>query len=73
VVGDLLEEGEGACVQLGRLGQLVGQLAALEMDENGLGYNNLLYMSVLLAALAAPQDEEPTLRVLLVEEREAHR
>ena len=60
-------------MQLGRLGQLVGQLAALEMDENGLGYNNLLYMSVLLAALAAPQDEEPTLRVLLVEEREAHR
>jgi putative ATP-dependent endonuclease of OLD family len=50
----------------------IGDLAALEMDENGLGYNNLLYMSVLLAALAAPQDEEPTLRVLLVEEPEAH-
>lgn len=50
----------------------IGQLAALEMDENGLGYNNLLYMSVLLAALAAPADEEPTLRVLLVEEPEAH-
>lgn len=50
----------------------IGQLAALEMDENGLGYNNLLYMAVLLAALAAPTDEEPTLRVLLVEEPEAH-
>ena len=50
----------------------IGQLAALEMDENGLGYNNLLYMSVLLAALAAPTDEDPTLRVLLVEEPEAH-
>jgi len=50
----------------------IGQLAALEMDENGLGYNNLLYMSVLLAALTAPADEEPTLRVLLVEEPEAH-
>ena len=50
----------------------IGRLAALEMEENGLGYNNLLYMSVLLAALAAPQDEEPTLRVLLVEEPEAH-
>jgi putative ATP-dependent endonuclease of the OLD family len=51
----------------------IGQLAALEMDENGLGYNNLLYMAVLLAAIAdAPQDEEPTLRVLLVEEPEAH-
>jgi putative ATP-dependent endonuclease of the OLD family len=50
----------------------IGRLAALEMEENGPGYNNLLYMSVLLAALAAPQDEEFTLRVLLVEEPEAH-
>jgi putative ATP-dependent endonuclease of the OLD family len=59
---------------VGALRAKVGQLAALEMDENGLGYNNLLYMSVLLAAIAdAPrQDEEPTLRVLLVEEPEAH-
>jgi putative ATP-dependent endonuclease of OLD family len=51
----------------------IGELAALEMDENGLGYNNLLYMAALLAALSdAPDDEEPTLRVLLVEEPEAH-
>lgn len=52
----------------------IGEVTALEMDENGLGYNNLLYMSVLLAAIAdAPHvDEEPTLRVLLVEEPEAH-
>ncbi len=57
---------------VGALRAKIGQLAALEMEENGLGYNNLLYMSVLLAALAAPQDEEPTLRVLLVEEPEAH-
>jgi putative ATP-dependent endonuclease of OLD family len=58
---------------VGSLRAKIGQLAALEMDENGLGYNNLLYMSVLLAAIAdAPQDEEPTLRVLLVEEPEAH-
>jgi putative ATP-dependent endonuclease of OLD family len=57
---------------VGALRAKIGQLAALEMDENGLGYNNLLYMSVLLAALAAPVDEEPTLRVLLVEEPEAH-
>jgi len=30
--------------------------------ENGLGYNNLLYMAVLLAAIAdaPPGDEEPT-------------
>lgn len=51
----------------------IGQLAALDMDENGLGYNNLLYMSVLLAAIAeVPEDDGPTLRVLLVEEPEAH-
>ena len=58
----------------GALRAKIGQLAALEMDENGLGYNNLLYMSVLLASIAdAPaDDEEPTLRVLLVEEPEAH-
>lgn len=51
----------------------IGELAALEMSENGLGYNNLLYMAVLLAAIAdQPNDPEPTLRVLLVEEPEAH-
>jgi putative ATP-dependent endonuclease of OLD family len=58
---------------VGALRAKIGQLAALEMDENGLGYNNLLYMAVLLAAIAdVPADEEPTLRVLLVEEPEAH-
>lgn len=59
---------------VGALRAKIGELAALEMDENGLGYNNLLYMSVLLAAIAdaPPGDEEPTLRVLLVEEPEAH-
>jgi putative ATP-dependent endonuclease of OLD family len=59
---------------VGALRAKIGQVAALEMDENGLGYNNLLYMSVLLAAIAdaPPENEEPTLRVLLVEEPEAH-
>lgn len=59
---------------VGALRAKIGQLTALEMEENGLGYNNLLYMAVLLAAIAdAPSaDEEPTLRVLLVEEPEAH-
>ncbi len=58
---------------VGALRAKIGQLAALEMDENGLGYNNLLYMAVLLAAIAgAPADEEPTLRLLLIEEPEAH-
>ena len=41
------------------------------MAEGGLGFNNLLYMAVLLAALADRPDEE-SLRILLVEEPEAH-
>jgi putative ATP-dependent endonuclease of OLD family len=49
---------------------LAGRLAPLEIAENGLGYNNLLYMAVLLSALAEETDAE--LRVLLVEEPEAH-
>jgi putative ATP-dependent endonuclease of OLD family len=50
---------------------LAGDLEPLELSENGLGFNNLLYMAVLLAALAKePQDEG--LHVLLVEEPEAH-
>lgn len=58
---------------VGSLRAKIGQLAELDMDENGLGYNNLLYMAVLLAAIAdAPEEQEPTLRVLLVEEPEAH-
>ena len=49
----------------------IGQFEALEMAENGLGFNNLLYMAVLLAAIAdAPEDG--ALRILLVEEPEAH-
>jgi putative ATP-dependent endonuclease of OLD family len=57
---------------VGTLRAQIGRFAALEMEQNGLGYNNLLYMSVLLSAMAAPRDTEPTLRVLLVEEPEAH-
>jgi len=49
---------------------LLGQASPLELTENGLGYNNLLYMSVLLAALE--QDSDASLRLLLVEEPEAH-
>lgn len=49
---------------------LLGQTSPLELTENGLGYNNLLYMSVLLAALE--QDSDASLRLLLVEEPEAH-
>ncbi|MDG5481989.1 ATP-dependent nuclease [Mycolicibacterium gadium] len=59
---------------VGAMRAKIGELAALEMDENGLGYNNLLYMAVLLAAIAdAPATgDDAALRVLLVEEPEAH-
>ncbi|MCC6769723.1 MAG: AAA family ATPase [Gemmatimonadaceae bacterium] len=40
------------------------------LDANGLGYNNLLYIAVVLEHLRAPADEERPL--LLVEEPEAH-
>ncbi|MGQ0464925.1 MAG: ATP-dependent nuclease [Sporichthyaceae bacterium] len=49
---------------------LAGELAPLEIAENGLGYNNLLYMAVLLSALS--ESTNAALRVLLVEEPEAH-
>jgi putative ATP-dependent endonuclease of OLD family len=49
---------------------LAGHVVPLELSENGLGYNNLLYMAVQLAALADPG--EAALRLLLVEEPEAH-
>lgn len=49
---------------------LVGTPDPLEILQNGLGYNNLLYMAVLLAALGKGSDAE--LRVLLIEEPEAH-
>lgn len=41
-----------------------------QLAENGLGYNNLLYIAVLLAAIET--DETVPLNVLLVEEPEAH-
>lgn len=50
----------------------IGRLHPLEMSEGGLGFNNLLYMAVLLAALADQPEDDGTLRVLLVEEPEAH-
>ncbi|MBS1894697.1 MAG: AAA family ATPase [Actinobacteria bacterium] len=56
---------------VGALRARIGQFAALEMAENGLGFNNLLYMAVLLAAITDAPDDG-ALRVLLVEEPEAH-
>lgn len=49
---------------------MAGRVHPLEIAENGHGYNNLLYMAVLLSALA--QSTEAELRILLVEEPEAH-
>ncbi|WP_344135254.1 ATP-dependent nuclease [Pedococcus bigeumensis] len=49
---------------------LAGRNTPLGLDENGLGYNNLLYMSVLLGALE--NDSDTPLNLLLVEEPEAH-
>lgn len=56
---------------IGALRAQIGRLHPLEMSEGGLGFNNLLYMAVLLAALA-DQPDDAGLRVLLVEEPEAH-
>ena len=49
---------------------MAGAHAAAGAGKNGLAYNNLLYMAVLIAALSRP--DEAALRVLLVEEPEAH-
>jgi putative ATP-dependent endonuclease of OLD family len=49
---------------------LAGDVDALELAENGLGYNNVLYMATLLADLAEEPEEE--LHLLLIEEPEAH-
>ncbi|MDX6635449.1 MAG: putative ATP-dependent endonuclease of the family [Solirubrobacterales bacterium] len=58
---------------VGTLRAKIGELVALEMDQNGLGFNNLLYMAVLLAAIAdGDTEEDPHLRVMLIEEPEAH-
>jgi len=42
------------------------------LDENSLGYNNLLYLATVLAELTETPDETDYLRVLLIEEPEAH-
>lgn len=49
---------------------LMGSANPVEITESGLGYTNLLYMSVLLSALE--EDTDAALRLLLIEEPEAH-
>jgi hypothetical protein len=51
---------------LARLRTLAGDLDPLELAENGLGYNNILYMATLLAGLDKEPDGE--LHLLLVEQ-----
>lgn len=56
---------------IGALWALAGDEEALELAENGLGFNNLLYMATLLAAITNDPPEDG-LHLLLVEEPEAH-
>lgn len=56
---------------VGSLRALAGDQTPLELERNGLGYNNLLYMAVLLAAIQEEASDD-VLRLLLVEEPEAH-
>jgi len=56
---------------IGALRALAGDVEALELVENGLGFNNLLYMATLLAAITNDPPEDG-LHLLLVEEPEAH-
>jgi putative ATP-dependent endonuclease of OLD family len=51
---------------------LVGRYRPAELGENGLGYNNVLYISAVLGELSRSADNRVTLPVLLIEEPEAH-
>jgi len=42
------------------------------LDENSLGYNNLLYLATVLAELTIDDAEKTYLKILLIEEPEAH-
>lgn len=54
-----------------RVAARLGLLAAnFEIEQNGLGFNNLIYMAVVLSELAVSKDS--AYRALLVEEPEAH-
>lgn len=43
-----------------------------ELSENSLGYNNLLYLATILAEMKAMKVQDASLRLLLIEEPEAH-
>lgn len=43
-----------------------------ELGQNSLGYNNLIYMATVLAELTSEEGQKDNLRILLIEEPEAH-
>lgn len=43
-----------------------------ELDENSLGYNNIIYLATVLAELEGLKTSETFLKILLIEEPEAH-
>jgi len=43
-----------------------------ELDENSLGYNNILYLATVLTELEGLKKDETFLKILLIEEPEAH-
>ena len=51
---------------------LVGRRKHFEVTENGLGYNNLLYISTVLGELSRSAENEVSLPILMIEEPEAH-
>lgn len=53
-----------------RLSIAISPNSFMELDENGLGYNNLIFISTVMAELSS--SKTATLPILLVEEPEAH-
>ena len=51
---------------------LIGRKKHFEVTENGLGYNNLLYISTVLGELRRSAENEVSLPILMIEEPEAH-
>lgn len=51
---------------------LVGSGKHFEVTENGLGYNNVLYISTVLGELSRSAENDVSLPILMIEEPEAH-
>jgi putative ATP-dependent endonuclease of OLD family len=74
MVGDKLAQDIGVELSGSDFSKVAARLALivdeLELERNGLGYNNLIFMAVVLSELARSSD--PAYRGLIVEEPEAH-